>query len=472
MYWKVDTGIKKYIKNIKMDEKRKKWSASLIRDIVDCIRDQEGNRIIPIIGQGAYQVVDDDIKYSIQQFIVKKVLENEKIPLQPTEDILDKYSNGYRGMTELSKLCSENRLTLQRQIKELFSDNANVRKISIDSDVLTFLERGEFPLILTTCNFRWLENHVTWQGRDYSVIAYRTGKDQDIKMEDGRNVVPAIFHLFGYVGQDRNVVITENDFLRYLHCIQDTNTRPERLKKYLENKYILSLGCEIPDWTFRFLLYSLKEKDGKLGGMSEEDVFDGGALSKAMDENLYSFLSNINYFPSQNINEFLKDVNEQLKPEKKPSVFLSVNSDEYELGEQVKQILSSKFNVWFFKYNGGVQYWKDIEEGIYKCDYFLPLTTSITIDKMLDDKSKIDNREAGVITEMRLALKHKTEDLGEKKYCFPLLHKISRGLLIKALEMGKCPDLKSLFFAPEGNEHIMIPIEELTAEKVWKHIMR
>ena len=277
-----------------MDEKRKKWSASLIRDIVDCIRDQEGNRIIPIIGQGAYQVVDDDIKYSIQQFIVKKVLENEKIPLQPTEDILDKYSNGYRGMTELSKLCSENRLTLQRQIKELFSDNANVRKISIDSDVLTFLERGEFPLILTTCNFRWLENHVTWQGRDYSVIAYRTGKDQDIKMEDGRNVVPAIFHLFGYVGQDRNVVITENDFLRYLHCIQDTNTRPERLKKYLENKYILSLGCEIPDWTFRFLLYSLKEKDGKLGGMSEEDVFDGGALSKAMDENLYSFLSNIN----------------------------------------------------------------------------------------------------------------------------------------------------------------------------------
>ena len=74
-----------------MDEKRKKWSASLIRDIVDCIRDQEGNRIIPIIGQGAYQVVDDDIKYSIQQFIVKKVLENEKIPLQDKQDILDKY---------------------------------------------------------------------------------------------------------------------------------------------------------------------------------------------------------------------------------------------------------------------------------------------------------------------------------------------------------------------------------------------
>lgn len=375
-------------------------------------------------------------------------------------------------MTELSKLCSKNGLTLLRQIKELFSDKANTGKISMDPDVLTFLERGDFPLILTTCNFRWLENYITWQGNDYSVIPYRTGKDQDIKIEDGRIIAPTIFHLFGYVGQDRNVVITENDFLRYLHCIQDTNTRPERLKKYLENKYILSLGCEIPDWTFRFLLYSLKEKEGKLGGVSGEDMFDGGALSKVMDDNLYSFLSNISYFPSQNINEFLKDINEQLGPEAKPTVFLSVNSDEYDLGERVKQILSPKFNVWFFKHNGGVQYWKDIEEGIYKCDYFIPLTTSITIQKMLDDKAKIDNKEAGAITEMRLALKHKTENLGEKKYCFPLLHNISRDLLTKALKMGNCSDLEPLFFAPEGNEHIMIPIENLTAEKVWKHIMR
>lgn len=451
---------------------KKRWSVSLIRDIVDSIQDQEGNRIIPIIGQGVYQVNDKGKKYSILQFIIKTVLENEKIPLQPTESIIEEYSNGYRGMTELSKLCSNNGLTLLRQVKEIFSDRVNLSKISMDSDVLTFLERGDFPLILTTCNFRWLEKQITYQGNDYSTIPYRTGKDQDILTKDGRLTEPTIYHLFGYVGQDRNVVITENDFLRYLHCIQDTNTRPERLKKYLENKYILSLGCEIPDWTFRFLLYSLKEKEGKLGGVSGEDMFDGGALSKVMDDNLYSFLSNISYFPSQNINEFLHDVNECLIPKKKPSVFLSVNSDEYDLGEKVKRILNPKFDVWFFKYNGGVQYWKDIKEGIQKCDYFIPLTTSVTLEKMFDEKAIIGNNEAGVITEMRYALKHKTEDLGESKYCFPLLHGIRRSLLINALKKGNCSDLEPLFFAKEGNEHIMIPLEELTAEKVWKHIMR
>ena len=451
---------------------KKRWSASLIRDIVDSIQDPEGNRIIPIIGQGVYQVNENGKEYSIQQFVIKTVLENEKIPLEPTDSNIEEYSNGYRGMTELGKLCSDNGLTLLRQIKEIFSDKSNIRKINMDSDVLAFLERGDFPLILTTCNFRWLESHITWQGNDYSAVPYRTGKDQDIKTEDGRMKEPTIFHLFGYVGQDRNVVITENDFLRYLHCIQDTNTRPERLKKYLENKYILSLGCEIPDWTFRFLLYSLKEKEGKLGGMSGEDMFDGGALSKAMDDNLYSFLSNISYFPSQNINEFLKDVNDQLEPENKPTVFLSVNSSEYDLGERIKRILSPKFDVWFFKDAGGTQYWKDIEEGIKKCDYFIPLTTSVTIEKMLEEKAVAGNREAGVIEELRIALKHKTEDLGDAKYCFPLLHGVRRGFLANALKMGNCPDLEPLFFADEGNAHIEIPIEELTAEKVWKHIMR
>ena len=452
--------------------KNKKWSASLIKDIVDSIQDPEGNRIIPIIGQGVYRVHDKGKEYSVQQFIIKTVLENEKIPLQPTESNIEEYSNGYRGMTELCKLCSNNGLTLLRQIKEIFCDNATLKKISMDADVLTFLERGDFPLILTTCNFRWLEMNIKWQDNNYSVIPYRTGQDQDIKTADGQIMEPTIFHLFGYVGQDRNVVITENDFLKFLHCIQDTNTRPQHLKKYLEDKYILSLGCEIPDWTFRFLLYSLKEKEGNLGGMSGEDMFDGGALSKAMDDNLYSFLSNISYFPSQNINDFLKDINEQLNPERKPKIFLSANSNEYDLGERVKRILSSKFDVWFFKDKGGPQYWKDIENGIRMCDFFIPLTTSTTIEKIFDDKARIDNDEAGVITEMRIALKHKNEDLGTKKYCFPLLHGITRSLLTKALEMGSCSDLKPLFFSKEGNEHIEIPIDDLTAEKVWKHIMR
>lgn len=451
---------------------RKKWSVSLIRDIVDSIQDQEGNRIIPIIGQGVYQVNDNGKEYTIQQFIIKTVLENEKIPLQPTESNIKEYSNGYRGMTELSKLCLDNGLTLLRQIKEIFCDKSNISKISMDPDVLTFLERGDFPLILTTCNFRWLENHITWQDIGYSVVPYRTGKDQDIKTEDGRTKEPTIFHLFGYVGQDRNVVITENDFLRYLHCIQDTNTRPERLKKYLENKYILSLGCEIPDWTFRFLLYSLKEKEGKLGGMSGEDMFDGGALSKAMDDSLYSFLSNISYFPSQNINEFLKDINAQLEPQKKPKVFLSLCSEEYsQVGEPLYRILSKCFDVWFYKYDGDQhQYWKDsehgIETGLNSSEFILPVITPNAIDRIDDyiipDKPNDDS--SGLIEEWIRA-----KNLNVK--CCPLYIGRSEENLKKAIKRNKSTDfLWPFFFSEGGNAGLQIDLRTFSAERLYKHI--
>jgi len=44
---------------------RKRWSSSLIRDIVDNIQNKEGNLIVPIIGQGVYQVKENGKVYSI-----------------------------------------------------------------------------------------------------------------------------------------------------------------------------------------------------------------------------------------------------------------------------------------------------------------------------------------------------------------------------------------------------------------------
>lgn len=451
---------------------KKRWSTSLIQDIVDNIQDQEGNRIVPIIGQGIYQVNDEGKEYTIQQFIIKSVLENEKIPLQPTESNIGEFTNGYRGMTELSKLCEGNNLTLKRQIKEIFDNKDNVSKISMDPDVLEFLERGDFPLILTTCNFRWLEKHITWQNNEYSVVPYRTGQDKDIKTENGRITEPTIFHLFGFVCPDPNVVITENDFLRYLHCIQDTNTRPKQLKKYMEDKYILSLGCEIPDWTFRFLLYSLKEKEGKLGGVSGEDMFDGGALSKAMDDNLYSFLSNISYFPSQNINEFLKDVNKQLKPLKKPQVFLSLCSEEYnQVGEALYRILSKIFNVWFYKYDGDQhQYWKDpehgIEAGLKSSEYILPVITPDAIDR-IDDYSIPDmpnDDTSGLIEEWLRAKKLNVK-------CCPLYIGRSEENLKKAIKRSNCTELLwTFFFSDGGNAGLRIDLNTFSAEQLYNHI--
>lgn len=454
----------------------KKWTDTLIEDIVRNITDPE-HMIVPIIGTGVFYVVENGTEYSIQEFIVKKVLENKDCSLDCSDNNIKKFSKGFRGMTQLSRHCINSTGTgnsFRRIVRDSLLDESNLSKIKIDPDVLLFLDEGHFPLILTTCNFHFLERYIKYDGKIYETIPYRRGKDQDIEIVKNGLTTPTIFHLFGFAGQNINVVYTEDDFLCYLHYLQDTNSRPINLKTYLEDRYILSLGCDIPDWTFRFLLYSLKEKGDTLAGHGDEKTFDGGALSKMLDDELAYFLSDISYFSDKDLNAFLKDINSRLSHDDKPSIFLSVNSEEYEkYGETIKSILSKKFKVWLFKDNGGPQYWKDIENAIKKCDYFMPVTTSFSVTKFLDPSSGKNQKDVspGIVTELRLALEHKNKVKEHQKYCIPYVT-IPPQLLKTGLQSEYCSDLWPLFYSNEGTQHITTPLELLTADEVWNYIMK
>lgn len=449
---------------------KKKWTNTLLADIANNITDAE-HMIVPIIGTGVYHAVENGTEYSVKEFIVKKILEEKDCPLDSSEDNIRQFSKGYRGMTQLRKACGS---SFTRLAKDVLLNEANLKKIEIDPDVLLFLKQGHFPLILTTCNFRFLERCIKYDGKIYETLPYRRGKDQDIKIENNTITIPTIFHLFGFAGQNSNVVYSEEDFLCYLHYLQDTNSRPINLKKYLEDRYILSLGCDIPDWTFRFLLYSLKEKGDSLAGRDDDKIFDGGALSKMLDDELAYFLSDISYFSDKDLNAFLKDINHLLSPDDKPSIFLSVNSEDYEkYGETIKSILSRKFNVWFFEDDGSPQYWKAIEDAINKCDYFMPVTTSYSVTKFLDPTSGKNRKDVspGIVTELRLALEHKNKVKEHQKYCIPYVT-IPPQLLKTGLQSEYCHDLWPLFYSEEGTQHIITPLEQFTAEEVWNYIMK
>ena len=448
--------------------REKKWSDKLITDIVNNINDP-GHLIVPIIGTGVYHAIENGKNYNIQEFIIKKILEEDDCSIKCTEENIIRFSQGYRGMTQLSKLCGG---AFCRLVRDALLNKANQAKIEIDSDVLTFLEQGHFPLILTTCNFCYLEQYLKYDGKQYEVVPYRKGKDQDIETTRSKLVHPTIYHLFGYAGQNENVVYTEEDFLNYLHCLQDTNTRPDNLKEYLKNRYILSLGCDIPDWTFRFLLYSLKEKNGSLTGRGDDKIFDGGALSNALDEDLAYFLSDISYYSDSDLNSFLKDINTSLAPKDCPSIFLSVNSEDYKtFGATIKSILSRKFKVWLFDDDGDKLYWKSIEEAIEHSDYFMPVTTNYSISKFFKEEAKTDIKDVqpGLVKELRIALEHQKKNKKGQKYCIPYVA-VPEDLLKNALQLGHCKDLWPLFYSEEGTQHINTRLEELTAEEILEYI--
>lgn len=467
-----------------MEQFVKTWTPELIKNIVQHIN--SGN-IVPIVGPNVFYVLDNGEKKSVQEYVVRELL-HTVLPEEFNEQRIPYFSDGVKGMSRLNRLFDAHKKTLNNYLYSLYNDNDFLSKLSVDSDVLAFLQYGQFPLIITTCPYCLLETLLTYHGRRYDTVSYRkrqvsNEQKEDITLKDSINEItrPAVFHLMGIPSvQPKNSVITEDDFLMFLHCLQDTNTRPKNLNQYmkLENKkYIFTLGCDIPDWTFKLLLYSLKANIANEMGIRDadarDDYFVGGVVDFHLSNDVTEFLLDIGYFPGTQLSQFLQDINKQLTPEVKPRVFLSLCSEEYErIGEPLYRILSERFDVWFYKYNGDQHaYWNDpergIEAGLKTSDFILPVITPSAIDKIDDyETSDLPNDDVpGLIEEWRRAKLHGIR-------CCPLYVGRDVERLKKSLKKSECRELLwDFFFSEEGNAGLPpIELDTFTAEDLYHHL--
>ena len=300
-------------------------------------------------------------------------------------------------------------------------------------------------------------------------MAYQCEKNsnQDIVLsqEDSLLEKPTVYHIFGVSKPLNRCVLSEDDFLKYIHCLQDTNTTPYQLRQYLKDKYLLTIGCDIPDWTFRLLLYSLKETDDSIGARGgSRDSFHGGAINPQFDDGFVSYLERIKYYSDNRLYEFLAAVTNCLPNEERPSIFLSICSEEYEsIGKILKRKLSSRFNVWYCDDNlnghGGEAYWSEIRKGLEQCRYFMPVITPRACVKLLRSSDVIEPRhdeEGGIITEWKYALdvwRRNYAPNGEK-YCIPYRIDVDLNDFKRDLQSKFGGILFDLFFSDSGNQHI------------------
>lgn len=452
----------------------KNWTDELIENIVYKI---QHDSIVPIIGPGAFFVNEDGNSISVQQYIVKELLRT-KLPKYYNDENVRQYSiGGIKGMTKLDLLFSKNKLTLSNQLHSLFTKKEFTNRISIHKSVLQFLQNGQFPLIISACRFNLLNQWLKPHGRSYETVSYQKGQkaDQDIALKDNLTELknPTIINILGEYTETTELsgVVTEDDFLSYLHYLHDTFSRPKSLISYLDkNKFVFTIGCDIPDWTFRFMLFSLKERDGKLKNeFGASDNFVGGVLAKPMDEDFKGFLYNNNYFPGVMIEEFLKDINDKLNPKNKTKVFLSLSSEEYDtIGEKLYRILQAKFEVWFFKYDGdSYNYWKSIKQGLQDSEYILPVITMRSLNKIYRYRptEKPHDANPGLIEEWEMAFEQQTK-------CCPIYVECKEGELKEAIDGSQCIHLRDFFFSDPGNAGLVVDLEPSDVDKVYHHIIK
>ena len=453
---------------------KRNWSNLLIENIVQKI---EINSIVPIIGPDAFEASLDGNPISIQKYIVCELLKNN-LPEYNTPENVEKFSaNGLQGMTRLYKLFEEKRLTLSNRLYALFGKGSKLwNNISLKKNVFQFIQNGRFPLIITTCRFPISTLCPKIHGKDYKTVSYaRGGKDeQDITfIEDRKDIAsPTIFHLLGaYSIENDSCVITEDDFLSYLHALQDPSNRPSKLIRYLAaNKYVFAIGCNIPDWTLRFLLFSLKEEGGKLkNDNGRPDNFVGGVLEQSLDNDLIEFLEDIRYFPSQMVDTFLEEVNSTLKPKEMPHMFLSLCSEEYEkIGRKLRDICQEKFEVWFFEDDGdNHQYWKSIKDGLQQADYIIPIITDKALNKIyqykkVDANEKRNDVQPGLIDEWEMAMERHIP-------CCPLYIDTTNASLKTAIN-EKCVHLWDFFQCDDGNAGLTIDLNTFSATDLTSHL--
>lgn len=436
------------------------WSEDLIEDIIENIHNRA---IVPIIGDDAYYIKESE--FSIQHFILDRVLKRKNLDnTYKAED----YQDGIKGYTRLSsRLLKDYNLILKKLIIQEFTKTDIKSRIRVRDDVKCFLNRGDFPLIISTSIYTILSEELA---KEYNVVLYQKEQksSQDISLSDDDIPERTIYNIFGNLATNIECVFTENDFLSYLHCLHDTNTYPKTLKHYLLSHYVLMLGCDIPDWTFRFLLYSLKANHGELkpkegtGGLNS---FVGGSISKKINEELEMFLSDISYLSSRKVSDFLRDVNRHLHPVNRPKLFLSCSHDDYEDVLDLKKKLSEKFDVWFCpeqtEERCGDKYWLKIRQGLMEADYFMPYVTDKLCFKLSDMDGIVDttepfqdsSKELGIVTEWKLALQYKCSTR-----TFPYI--LSNFDAFKRLLENKFVPLRRLFFPENGAQAITKKVKD------------
>lgn len=339
--------------------------------LISAISNQE---VVPIIGKELFKVKGEPLL----TYINKQVCNNLVIDYQEgmtVDQIVDNIEMELGDGKE--KYCKE--------LTRIFAKT----DIQIPESIKKLIDTGRFPMLLTTSYTPVLEKYLKRiNPQKWESFAYDTTSKADIPSSSlDKNI---LYYIFGRVGVKGTFVVDEEDLLSFLHFWHDESTRPKELCQYLSNKYLLVIGCDYPDWLFRFMWYSMNNnfKELKKGQLviSNKKVME--------DVELQSFLRRIKAYYDNDIDEFVlelckrckeiepvkiqddNDISGQTQSSTKMDFFISYAHEDYETANKIATIIQNLgATVWFDKneLRPGDNFPNEIKDNIEECKRFMPI---------------------------------------------------------------------------------------------------
>lgn len=349
----------------------------------------DNKRVVPILGENLVQVETEEGIENIRIYVQKKLSET----FCGSDEIKD------FAHLEREILIHNIRHNSAIYIHEEIDDILKGETILLPSPVIKLFHTCNFPLALTT-SYAPRINEVL-DIPENNVMVYRKKQENDISSKNlGLENSTVLYHLFGKVQALRkSFLVTDEDLLDYLHSWHNDATRPVNLAKYLKDKFFLVLGCNYPNWLFRFFWHSIKN----FSIAPSSDLVRQGVVTldqhHADEQELIDFLSRIDTITVNNTEDFIEELikryqqrnnidkvimskSEDIESDtQKHDIFISYASEDFKVAEGIYNLLKSLGANPYFdkKLQGGEHYNETFAKKIKDCKRFMPILSQHTL---------------------------------------------------------------------------------------------
>lgn len=325
----------------------------------------KGN-VIPIIGDELFSLKINGQSLSLKSYIAQQLC--KKLGVQEDLDVTQlssKFFDPYWDNIDSDPYYETCQILKDLENSQYFSSNLLKELLTID----------QFKLVLTTSfgQFVFKVMEEVWGKGKVKNLWYEkhTAKDDidDISQ-------PVCYQIFGKANVCPNsFVLSEDDMLDFVSNLMSENFRPKKLFNLLRDKYLLVIGCNYPNWLFRFFLHSMKTSSNAVSSSRIGLVADS-----KLDSQLIGFLSRMRTSIHDDAENFISELVSRYKEFKSEDlnkeVFISYASEDYETASLIADTFKRLgIGVWFDKASlePGDEYVKSIKKNIEDCKAFVPI---------------------------------------------------------------------------------------------------
>lgn len=350
----------------------------------------EKERVVPIIGNEFFYVEDKDkqTSISVDEYLLKKLadrfnIQNKDVDFTIISDTIDDENLKNRRTRFIG-----NQTDIYFEIDNILRNT----RIKCRSEILEFLSIKKFPLILSTSYVSGLESKLQTLFGDVDIKVYDKSARSDMSYIPS-TTNPTLFYLFGRSNRiKKTFMVTEDDLLDYLHMWHNVETRPLKISDYLKDKFLLVLGCNYPNWLFRFFWHSIRNftlfpnSYEMQGVVALDSVESDNELTKFLSRIQTQVFDNSNIF----IGEFMqrwnnRDTKDNVKADSSniddTDIFISYAKEDVNIVRNIAERLRNLgAEVWLDenKLEWSDMYETVIEEKIAKAKRFIPIISQTT----------------------------------------------------------------------------------------------